>query len=219
MSIGLGIFLSTVLLITVWQVDKRGAWRKAGRVAVWGVLVLVLLLAGLAGYVYWENGRSERERRTQAKLVREGKLQGLWGLTFGMTPAQVLYMKGEPNNKSAREGAMPTQWHYYDASAPSKYSYTIVFDENDKVNAIACSSQETYYDGCDNIAGVGINDSETQVTDVLGTSLVHSTPDATGLKYLEYGNDASRARFSLKRQKVTSIIVDSYRKLTPQHTP
>lgn len=41
MSLGLGILLSTILIILVWQIDKRSAWRK---VALW--LVAVVVLAG-----------------------------------------------------------------------------------------------------------------------------------------------------------------------------
>jgi hypothetical protein len=54
MSLGLGIFLSTLLLIIVWQVDKRGAWRKFGKIVGW-----LVVACAVAGYVWWEEKSSE----------------------------------------------------------------------------------------------------------------------------------------------------------------
>lgn len=53
MSLGLGIFLSVVLLIVVWQIDKRSAWRKVGKVVLCLVALGAVTGAAIAATFGW----------------------------------------------------------------------------------------------------------------------------------------------------------------------
>jgi hypothetical protein len=55
LSLGLGILLSTILLVVVWQIDRRNAWRSAGKASLWLLAVVAVAGVGAYGYQYYAN--------------------------------------------------------------------------------------------------------------------------------------------------------------------
>lgn len=92
MEIGAGIFLSAVLLGTVWlyvATKDRWNWKK---ILLWPLaIVLGLSVIGAAGiYINdWVQDRPKKEL-------------GLWGIQLGASIADVKFAKGEPSRQMAR---------------------------------------------------------------------------------------------------------------------
>src|SRR5688572_605624 len=117
MSLGLGIFLSTLLLIVVWQIDKRGAWRKFGKGFGWLLGVAVLVGAAIGGYVWWDDYKSDAILKSQRSMILNGEMTEYDGIKLGMTQDQVLYLKGKPTSKldvESRDRGEAWMWGTFD---------------------------------------------------------------------------------------------------------
>ncbi len=47
MALGTAIVLSVILLILAWQVERRGAWNKIGKVFLWIAVAAIVVGAGI----------------------------------------------------------------------------------------------------------------------------------------------------------------------------
>lgn len=103
MSIGLSILLSTVLLIAAWQIEKRGAWRKAGKASLWLVAAAVFAGALAYGYVaWWPERKARKEEAAEVARIRNPGTLLYWGVGLGMSKAEVRYLKGDPTETVAQ---------------------------------------------------------------------------------------------------------------------
>jgi hypothetical protein len=76
MSIGIGLFLSTLAVIAAVLIERRHAWKKAGKVTAWTMGIAVLVGGGIIGYVYtsdyYQRGRKKlKEPRKQRRYASE----------------------------------------------------------------------------------------------------------------------------------------------------
>ena len=90
MTLGDGIFWSTALILLAvasYQIFRHKKWKLVGK--VFGALFLVgaVLGGGLWSWTVYQE--------------RPSPVQGLEGVRFGMTPAEVKVQKGEPTNEEA----------------------------------------------------------------------------------------------------------------------
>ena len=212
MSLGLGIVLSAILLLVVWQIDKHSAWRKARRVALW--LLVGLIVIGAVGYtwtVWWPEVKAKRELAAQVAQVRNPINLPYWGITLGMTKAEVNYLKGTATETSFIEPDRKKHevWDYKFGPAPFEYTYEVWWNsEGTGVRGISCSGSSggyaSYY--CEKLAGVGIESTEAAVRATLGEPLAEALPCDNGTKLLRYGNETDQVRFELSRGAVIGII-------------
>lgn len=219
MSIGLGIFLSTLLLVAAWQIDKRRAWRMVIKVVAWILGGSIAIGGAIAVYFAASGHRKDQKKRDAARAeatrVREGRVNSYWGIELGMSPEQVLYLKGKPNEQSEKHGNSPVQWRYFDTNSPDDYSYSVIFGDDTKVEAVACSAEKIYLNGCETVADVGVKSSEAHLVGVLGQPTSEPTMDDKGYKIMDYGDGRSVFRFILGKQRV-DIIIFSAGKMTAE---
>jgi hypothetical protein len=205
MSLGLGIFLSTLLLIVVWQIDKRGAWRKFGKCFAWSLLLLVLTGAAIGGYVWWDDYKGDALLKLQREMVLNGGITEYDGIRLGMTQDQVLYLKGKPTKEldvESDDSGEAWMWGTFDET------YTIVFWRKDKtVDAILCERHG--YLNCTSIAGLETGDSESSVLTALGEPAGVPKYTKEGEKMIVYGPKSAEWHFMLRQGRLQGIFLGS----------
>ncbi len=218
MSLGLGIFLSTLVLSTIllyrWTQD-RWNWRK-GLIRL-GVVTSAIAAVGV-GSIYTYD-------RYQNRLTRA---TGYYDLTLGMSKDEVYYVKGQPtevHERPAKGDAFEGSWLviYVNAIPKGKtpkdyisWAYSldttsgdrldIEFFDRDRVSRIACYTTTGF---CRSILGIASGDTEESVKDRLGK------PDRE-----ELSGVTKRLRYSslnlslyLVKKKVYMLVVEGE---TPQ---
>ena len=96
MTIAFAIVFSVLLAISVWLIEKRSAWKKAGKFFLYGLgVVVVVPLLGWGGYVAYE----KIGEWNTARLVRNGSIDTYLGVRLGMTEQEVTYLLGAPAEK------------------------------------------------------------------------------------------------------------------------
>src|SRR5262245_34244544 len=194
MSLGLGIFLSVVVLLLAWQIDKRGAWR---RVILWtGSLVCLGAIAGVSWF-YWDKWVEQRRQRSEAGRVQAGEFREYEGIPLGAAEAEVLYRKGAPTQRK------DDRWVY--SSQSDETQLGIFWSPDRTVASIDCLSKLSR--GCEGIAGVRIGTDEQSLKDLLGQPLRESDPDSDGVKTMLYGTDESDVTFQLRRKEVETMSI------------
>jgi len=208
MSVGVGILLSTILLITVWQIDKRNAWRIAAKISLWVLAVITVVGAAIIGGGVWWETRSHRQE-VAAELAKFRDPHGLtyWGLSMDMSKAEVRYLKGEPTETPvpSRAGA-PEQWTYRLGVTPNTIDYDIYWDKAGE-HPVAIICQGPSGSACDTLAGLGKGSSESYVRETLGKPDGDNPPNDKGLKILEYGTGKEKLLFFLSRGQVDSMAL------------
>jgi hypothetical protein len=210
MSLGLGILLSTILVITAWQIDKRQAWRRVGRVTIW--VIAATVVAGIATYGYvWSRGKSkekelERQQAAEVAKVREPNGLAYWGLSLGMSKPEVRYLKGDPiETKSVADGAAE-RWTYKFGKSPIEYTYEVYWDKiGTHVIGLLCQGPGSFK--CERLAGVGPGVRESEVRKTLGSPSEDRPPDDKGWKFLRYGSGDAKVVFFLSRSRVDGIAL------------
>ena len=158
MSLGTGIFASTVLLLfaaALYQITIRQKWKTVGKVFVGVVLVGLVTAGGIWGWTIY----SERP-----SVVTE-----LSGVRLGMNPLEVKLAKGAPateNQPSQQEdGEFQITWVY--SLDDNAEEHTLVIFRGEKAEAtsvaIVCESG-----GYSRVLGFGRFDSEKDVLEKLG---------------------------------------------------
>lgn len=96
MSIGTALFLSVLVAIAAWQIEKRGAWRKVLKACL-SILALAVAI-GFSIWVWslWQNFDKSRMDRVQADSIRRAEINAYSGINLGLTKNEVRYLKGEP---------------------------------------------------------------------------------------------------------------------------
>jgi hypothetical protein len=205
MSLGLGIFLSVILIVVVWQVDKRGAWRKFGKSTAWLGALTVVGGAAIGGYVLWDEHSIERARARdvgeEARQVKAGELIEYWGVKLGMTQDEVAYLKGWPTKEEK-----PTKDRLATWSWGQEYEHVVLWDAENKVASIVCNSNAG--NKCEAIAGVSSDSLEADLLAALGPPK-GSPGFVFGYKAISYGSEAVRWEFLLTQGRVQTISVRS----------
>ena len=199
MSVGLGLVISTALIIAAWQVERRGAWRKLAKGGA-GVLALFLCLLLILGAFALQE---EYQRRTQiadsvARLLA-GEVDTFNGIRLRMTEAELKYAKGVPDPVP---DASAKFWIYRDSSGSS---VRVGWDEARRVHSIACFGK--YSLDCPDLGGISIAASESAIRSALGEPFKPAVITEKGyLKFL-YGRAPNRAMFLLKQDAVSIIYL------------
>jgi hypothetical protein len=208
---GFGILLSTIALITAWQVDKRQAWRKVVKASLW--LVAAAVVAGAIAYAYFGWWTAEQARKAQmvtrsAQLaqfarLRDGSDLRYWGVVIGMSKAEVRYLKGVPTvDVAAKEGSAEL-WDYDFGEGPEHATYDIYWSNKSTVAAITCANE-----GCDHVSGIGTGSTEAELRSSFGAPDQDNPPDDKGDKFLVYGSRKGRLMLLLSRGRIFSMAID-----------
>jgi hypothetical protein len=209
MSLGAGILLSTILLIVVWQIDKRNGWRKAGKALLWALVVLALVGAVAYGYFgWWTDFQARKARAAVIAQVRNPTNLQYWNIGLGMSKAEVRYLKGEPSEVIPADKAQDKseRWLYKFGETPVDYFYDIYWNTaGANVRAIMCRGNETR--DCEHLGGVAPGDDEATVRAALGNPDEDNPPNDEGRKILIYGTGSDRVFVFLSRDKVDYLAL------------
>lgn len=221
MSSGLGIFLSAVFAVVVWQLDKQGAWGAATRLALRALLAIAILVAGLAGWIQWDDSSGQRQDKKVADLIRAQGPIRYWGLELGSNKNSVLYLKGEPSRRLKSD---QDAWFYQSSKNKSSAIYVLKWDAEERLKAISCIYGPPF--DCESIAGISVGVSEQEVLKRFGVPVETKGPSAEGIKTLVYGPTEARLALRLRRGEVESISTDrpgsvrpTYRSAVPMLVP
>lgn len=210
MTLGLGIFLSTLLVVFVLLYRWYGEqWKLARKLKITSLVLVVVLVVGFAGvwgYNAWEN-------RPQMQT-------GYYGVQLGMNANEVLYVLGQPSSVSEPPAKGEQGWpitKFEDIPKDKTIrDYISWFYEGDqvkprvdirfllatkKVRAVACYATATQY--CHAVNGVGIGTTEEAVIKQLGEPSETKMQDT--VKILKYKNQ--RVSFFLAQKAVYMIVV------------
>ena len=220
MSLGLGLFLSTIVLSLVflyrWTRD-RWNWKKG--LIRFGLGIAAILAFGAIGiyaYIRYEN-----------RLVPQA---GYYDLALGMTKDEVYYVKGHPpevlerpsdpkegwggwlvlDTKKLPPGKGPKDylsWQYPLASGTHDRLDIEFFDE-DRVSRIACYTQGGY---CRSILGISSGSTEDDVRERLGTPAAEELSGVS--KRLDYPD--LNLSFWLTQKRVYMLAVEVRRSKKP----
>jgi hypothetical protein len=205
MSIGTAIFLSSLVLATVilYGITKdRWRWRRivartALTLALFALATIVVLSAIAIGRYYYETSTKPLVPQTEP-LVPQTEYAGL---RLGMSPDEVMYIKGYPSNvvdetpkqnpfdafintKDLKQGERVQDYREWLYENNQQGSIGVTFNpEKTAVVVIECLSFDRLR-RCPSIAGVSHGDSEQEVIQKLGS------PDVSRIeglnKYLTY---------------------------------
>lgn len=129
MTLGSGIFVSTLLLVLVfalWQATKHRKWKTIGKAAA--VLIaaaIVIAMASWGWYVYANRPQVQRE---------------LEGIALGATQLDVQLMKGKPTRELTTEaGSKDVRWIFFDnPEREDEYTF-VLFREDESTHALNVS--------------------------------------------------------------------------------
>jgi hypothetical protein len=179
MELGTGIFLSSALiaLVLLYGFTKdRWPWRKKlGEMLRVGAIIILACVAVIAIAQFWEKWFPPQLERQTSQLERQTQYAGL---RLGMSPQEVMYIKGYPpavfGEESTEGWSKPikpiktdklekdkkvtdyTVWFY----EQYKYSIGVVFnDKRTALTRIICHSDDGF-DHCPSIASVSDGTSE-----------------------------------------------------------
>jgi hypothetical protein len=203
-SVGLGIFLSSLALIAAWQIGKFKAWRKAGKIAAWVGGALIVLGAIAYGYFWWNGKKGERAERDEIAAVRAGKITSYWGLPLGVSQNEVIYRKGQPDEKQGASEKAVAYWVFNDGNNVTGHHY-ILWDEHGLAQTISCENASAIE--CDPIAGVYLEMTEEDVRSRLGAPVNEEWANVQGTKILSYGTTGARVDFWMSLGKVHTITL------------
>lgn len=202
MELGTGILVATILAIAAWQIDKRGAWKKTGKTALWITAAVVVVTGAILGYAAaedWWRGRDQaQELATEREQLRE-QLRGIGIATYlelrlGMSPNEVLYVLGEPASRHPESVDGYAYWTYDSPSRAISWER-----DGNKVRGIHCGDSAD----CPPLVGVRIWDSEAELRSKLGPPLApDALPSNSGYLTLDYGPRSGTVRFKLYQKKV-----------------
>jgi hypothetical protein len=206
MSTGTAIFLSIVLVTAAWQIGRRNAWVKVGKV--------VAVILGLCVLCWTLNlGWEEIERRKEEKWAVENTLSlkkeiqasgatELDGISVGMNDRDVLYSLGKPDKVEQEDEVQVKNWIYEPKSAG--HHRNVAFYAG-RVIRITIQQTEDYVTFSTH--GISLGDIESSVIDKLGEPSEPPNIDENGVKRLKYGPKNRRLKFFLRQGKVLGVQV------------
>ena len=195
MTIAFAIVFSVLLAISVWLIEKRSAWKKAGKFFLYGLgVVVVVPLLGWGGYVAYEKIGEWNTHR----LVSNGSINTYLDVRLGMKEEEVRYRLGEPKKDKTKDGML--LWTYKDDT----FEKWVVFASG-SVSRIGCYGLDNYSRfSCPSLVGVHLNDTEEEVLSKLGATTEPAT-FADGQKLLKFGPKNAEIRLSLTQDKARVI--------------
>ena len=177
MTLGQGIFWSTVLVVitfAVHQISVRRKWRTAGKFIGACLFALFLVAASTWGWFAYQN---------RLQVATE-----LDGISLGMTPLEVRLAKGAPTSEIERDADKLV--FYY---RPGSGSETLIFFSKDLGQLRA--TQICIIQGYERVLGFGPGSSEKHIVKRLGK------PDETSINI-----DATSKLISFRRWNVSYTI-------------
>lgn len=209
MEIGTGIFLATCIGIAVWQIDKRQAWRKVGRISFWLFVLLLIGALGLVAVAQYDNYIARSKLDAEVKAIREGNLRTIEGIELGSTRVEVRYLLGDSTNDPNEPFSV---W-----SKPLSEK-AVRFNDAGLVDLVLCATPtgDTYFD-CDAIAGINSFSTEKEVLEKLGSPVVPATFKGDA-KFLSYGKPGSYLDICLKKGRVAAFVIYSSPSAKPRLT-
>lgn len=197
MTIGTGIFLSTILVLIalgVYRISKAGMWRIVGKWVAGAVFLCVLAAVGLWGW-------NEYQGRPQA-------VDSLDGVRLGMSQLDLKLAKGKAEELLDDHGKPANMW-LYKPSQNSSTALTVHFtgdNPEDLRVAIVCEEG-----GYSKLLGLGRFNSEADVVGKLGTPS-SSSIHAGGLnKMISYS--AYKVAYHIEKGAVKEVCITSTGKL------
>jgi hypothetical protein len=206
MSIAAAIIISTLLLITAWQLERRGAWSRLGKFAGILVLVSVAAVAALAGWLWWESGSDKRIARETLRALGDGRTAEYAGLSIGLEDKEVIYRKGDPDQTVySKTSSQPRPVWVYSGDGIANGAILVSWGYDLGINSITCIGESSL--DCPAIGGVYIGASEAEVTDAFGPPLFPPQVEETDVKRLCFGQLHGWVRFLLAKDEVKQIAI------------
>jgi hypothetical protein len=198
MSLGAGTVLATLVLVIAWQLDKRGAWRRAGQVLAGLIALLVCVGLGTWAYFAYQANQQNVRDEADAHVIRTGKLSTLGGIALNASREEVLYLWGQPTDET--DGLL--QWN------TDNTSKAVFFDRNHRATLVGCGGDERWFAlaDCGQLAGLSIGASEQEVLERLGPPSLPA--EYSGVeKRLRYGSVDDGFQIVLIAAGVTRFVV------------
>jgi hypothetical protein len=194
MSLGSGIFASTLLLVlvfAVWQATKHQKWRSIGKAVALLAAISVLLGLGSWGWYLYAN-------RPQVQNELEG-------IALGATQLDVQLKKGKPSRElKPKDDAEGVRWIFFDNDDREDEFTFVLFSENASTRALGVSivcRQASYLD----LLGFSRYTDEASIIAKLGNP-THISIRADGLaKTISF--EQWKVAFEFEREKMKSICI------------
>jgi hypothetical protein len=209
-SVGTAIVLVAVFAIIVWQVDKHGVWKKAGKGVLWCVLAIAIVMGGVAGYYYLHDLSEERELAERLDKERQDVathgIDSYLGVRLDMSNEEVLYVLGVPEYPPGLTSHLleARVWRYSNHDGKEN-TVELWFHGNDSLLSIACEGHSPV--DCPPLGGIAIGDLESFVTERLGPPSSQGSFGNIGAKWLVYGPKTRQVRFRLTRGAVDTLSI------------
>lgn len=194
MTIGMGIFLSTVVASSVAlfiATKDRWNWK---RIALWSggvpLALAALFMAGIFVYETYSN-----RPRPQFEL---------WGIRLGMSKSDVVFLKGAANSKPNPSNPDKEALTY----SERQNLYRVFFSTHGIVEAVVCIPDSRF---SESIQGVGLGDSLESVLEKFGRPS-YSSESRTGLKRILHFS-RYKVFFGLSKGVVESFGIDDAARL------
>lgn len=212
METAIAIIFSTCLVLIVWLVEKRDAWRQVGKGAIYlagGLVCVGLLWLGAYGHIQ----KKQRERDQAAagqdsrrQILLEGSIDSYLGVRLGMSKDEVLKVLGKPDGGlSIRTSETDESLRFGEALG---FSATVWFSK-DQVVQITCSEESK--DHCPQILDVSIGDTTDDLLVKLGEPSAERIR-MLGSAYFEYESENGRVvSFRIAESRVRSIGVRNFK--------
>lgn len=208
MTLGSGIVVAAILLITAWQVDKHDAWRR--------LLVLAVSLGGLAllaaACTYaWSMRKASvhaaemaarsaqiaSNSKREADRIRSGALRTIAGVNLGQQRAELVYALGKP----ASETSNSLSW------SRAGVDIVVTMGHDGRARFIACANSEYWEPGsCGSLAGLRIGSTEIDVVAALGAPM--AVAFVKSMKIARYGNNSDSFDVYLAQGKVAVLAIN-----------
>ncbi|MDP1568787.1 MAG: hypothetical protein Q8L86_02185 [Vicinamibacterales bacterium] len=197
MSVGSGIFFSTVLVLLVvgvYHVTTRRKWALVGKVCAGVVLLLATVVAG---------GWAWSSYKARPVVVEE-----LEGVRLGMTTVEVKLLKGAPNNDATaspetRDGKSSLFWWFKESHSDKALTVLFTGPSPDALAAVIVCDQT----GSSRVFGLGRYSSEADITAKLGQP-TRASISSDGLAKLVSYNRWNVA-FGMAKGSVTEVCISS----------
>lgn len=188
MTLGTGIFLSTLLLALVGlYINTRGRWNWI-KISLWALGSAVLLIAGGVG-IYFAVEYQENRPRPQTGFGR---------IEIGEVQSDVLFKEGKPKYSWPDEDSVTETWAYFRDD-----SYTYVQFKTKKVSAIQYTTTKAW--SYVEVNGISLGNHVEVVVDHLGEPDVVSE-SADQLSRI-YNYKKYHCAYEMQAGKVQSLII------------
>ena len=198
MELGTGLVVVAIIAIAAWQIDKRNAWGRALRAAIWALGLAIVGGFGLWGY-FWNEGRLVGLAHSESvERLRRGKLGALESVALGMPLTEVEYLWGKATDN---DGGSSRQWK------TALHIKAVGMSDAGEVRLVFCAAPSGHtYSDCSPIAGLNMGSSEAAVLQSLGEPTLPATV-RSGMKFLTYGKKGGYFDVVLKEGRVSAFAL------------